>query len=637
MADIEVESVVIRFAGDSGDGMQLTGDRFTSEAAFAGNDLRTFPDFPAEIRAPAGTLAGVSAFQLHFSHESIFTPGDEVDVLVAMNPAALKRHLEGVKPGGVVIANSGQFTKRNLQKAGYESNPLEDDALEGFELIEVDVGKMTATALDDMGLPARVVDRSKNFFALGLLFWMYHRTLDNTIKWINTKFSKHPDVAEANTRTLKAGYYYGETAEVFTHQFSVLPAQLKSGTYRNINGNDALSMGFVAAAERSRRELFLGSYPITPASDILHALSKYKHFGVRTFQAEDEIAAITSAIGAAFGGALALTSTSGPGLALKGEALGLALMVELPLVVVNVQRGGPSTGLPTKTEQSDLFQALFGRNGDAPVPVICARTPSDCFDTAFHAAEIALRYMTPVLVLTDGSIANGTEPWCLPDIDALPSIENHEITDAPDDTPFKPYVRDPETLARPWPRLGSAGLEHRIGGLEKEHIDGGVSYDPLNHEFMTRIRAEKLERIARTIPPTEIVGEQEGDLLLIGWGSTQGAIASAVGRMQRAGKKVGGIALRNLNPLPPDLGDLLKRYTVVACPELNTGQLSMWLRAKYLVDVRSILKVQGRPFGVGELVQRAEALLAGENPSPYLVRTIEHLGTQEDTSFSRYH
>lgn len=632
-----VDAVVIRFAGDSGDGMQLTGTRFTSEAAIIGNDLRTFPDFPAEIRAPAGTLAGVSAFQVHFSDQNIFTPGDALDVLVAMNPAALKVNLQDLRRGGILFVNPSQFNKRNLEKAGYAADPLTDGSLEPFKLYQVDITKMTTDTLSDTGLNSRSIDRCKNFFALGLLFWMYNRKLDNTVTWLEKKFAKKPELAAANIRVLKAGFYFGETTEMFESRFEVKPASLKPGVYRNISGNAALALGFVAAAHRAERGLFLGSYPITPASDVLHELSNYKHFNVSTFQAEDEIAAVTSAIGAAFGGALALTTTSGPGLALKGEALGLAVMTELPMVVVDVQRGGPSTGLPTKTEQADLMQAIYGRNSESPMPVIAASTPSDCFDVAFEASRLALKYMTPVMVLTDGYLANGAEPWLIPDPASLPTLKTHELTDSDAAETFEPYTRDPETLARPWARLGTPGLEHRIGGLEKAHITGGVSYDPDNHEFMCRLRAEKVERVQQDIPPTKILGDDNGDLLFVGWGSTQGAIHAAVDALRAQGKKVSAIHLRHLNPLPKDVGDIMKRFKTVACPEMNLGQLVKILREKFLIDIVPINKVQGKPFMQGELVARALELLEGKKTSPFLIETIEHLGQeQSDSEFARF-
>jgi 2-oxoglutarate/2-oxoacid ferredoxin oxidoreductase subunit alpha len=638
---ISIPSVVIRFAGDSGDGMQLTGGRFTNEVALSGNDLRTFPDFPAEIRAPAGTLAGVSAFQLHFADEAIFTPGDQLDVLVAMNPAALMTNLGHLRQGGVVITNVSQFNKKNLAKAGYTENPLEDGSLSAYTLFKVDINKFTEAALDDMGMNARAVDRCKNFFALGLLFWIYSRKLEHTIEWLQKKFSTKPQLVEANTRVLKAGYYYGETAEVFQDRYEVAPAKIAPGTYRNISGNEAISIGLVVAAQKAERPLFLGSYPITPASDILHNLARYKNYGVETFQAEDEIAAVAASIGAAFGGALAVTTTSGPGVALKAEAIGLALMVELPLVICNIQRGGPSTGLPTKTEQADLLQALYGRNGESPLPVLAATSPSDCFDAAIEAARIALKYMTPVMLLSDGSLANGTEPWCLPAIEDLPEIETRELNSNEGyEEEYLPYIRDPKTLARPWARLGTPGLEHRIGGLEKEHLSGGVSYDPENHEFMIRLRAEKIKRIVQEIPASEITGDESGDLLFVGWGSTSGVIKAATEALRADSKKVSALMLRWLNPLPADLGDILKRFTHVVCPEMNMGQLSMILRATYLIDVKQVNKVQGVPIRTSELVERAALILDGGKPEPFLTHTLEHLtgenASSSESAFSRF-
>ena len=616
----EIEKVVIRFAGDSGDGMQLTGTRFTAEAGVMGNDLRTFPDYPAEIRAPAGTLAGVSAFQINFSSIEIHTPGDAPDVLVAMNPAALKVNIEDLKEGGTVLINTAQFGKRNLQKAGYETNPLEDGSLGAYGVHEIDITGLTTKALEDFGLPQRSVDRCKNFFALGLVFWLYNRELENTVTWLTNKFAKKPELAKANIKALKTGYFYGETAEIFEARYEVRSADISPGVYRNINGNSALSLGLVAASVKSGLTLFLGSYPITPASTILHDLAKYKKYGVQTFQAEDELAGVCASIGASFGGALALTTTSGPGVALKGEAMGLAVMVELPLIIINVQRGGPSTGLPTKTEQSDLLQAFYGRNGEAPMPVISASTPGDCFFVAYEAARIALKYMTPVMVLTDGDIANAAEPWRIPAPDSLDpiSVNRPESSDG-----YQAYARDPETLARQWAVPGMAGFEHRIGGLEKGHIDGGVSYDPANHELMCRLRAEKVERVAADIPASEILGDESGDLLFIGWGSTYGAIRSATLRLQEMGKKVSAVHLRYLNPLPPDLKSIMENFKQVVIPELNMGQLSMVLRAKMLIDVKSISKVQGKPFKEMELVNRALDILAGNDAGPFLIETLE--------------
>ncbi len=611
----EVENVVIRFAGDSGDGMQLTGSRFSADTALHGYDLRTLPDYPAEIRAPAGTLAGVSAFQISFSTRNVYTPGDAVDVLVVMNPAALKSNLNTLDPGGMIIANQSQFTKKNIERVGYATNPLEDESLAGYRLYRVDISKLTETALEELGLPTRSVDRCKNFFALGLTFWLYNRALDTTLEWIEKKFGNKPELAEANRRALKAGYYYGDTTELFDVRYNVKPAEIAPGRYRNITGNSAMAIGLVAAADRSGRELFLGSYPITPASTILHDLARYKSFGVHTFQAEDEIAGVTAAIGAAFGGALAVTVTSGPGLALKAEALGLAVMVELPLVVISVQRGGPSTGLPTKTEQADLLQALYGRNGEAPMPVLAAATPADCFDVAYEASRIALKYGTPVLVLSDGYLANGSEPWKLPEVDELPPIGVDFLTNPEG---FHPYSRDPATLSRPSIRAGTPGLEHRIGGLEKQHITGDIDYEPQNHERMIRLRAEKVARVAREIPKTEIQGDATGDLLVVGWGSTQGAIYGAVDRIGREGKLVSAIHLRYVNPLPPDLLDIMRRFERIVVPELNAGQLAFVLRAHAAGEVRSICKVQGQPFSEREIHAGLTAILEGRDEGPYL-------------------
>jgi 2-oxoglutarate ferredoxin oxidoreductase subunit alpha len=606
---------VIRFAGDSGDGMQLTGTHFANESAIAGNDLGTLPDFPAEIRAPAGSLAGVSAFQLNFSSKEIFTPGDDLDVLVAMNPAALRVNIGDLKPQGLLIVDSATFTDANLRKAEYETNPLTDNSLQGYQTIQVDITKLTTNALKDLGLPARTVTRSRNFVALGLTSWLFHRPIEETIEWIRQRFKKNAQLCEANIRALKAGFNYGETTELFAVSYEVAPAEISPGVYRNITGNSATALGLLAAAVKAGRPLFLGSYPITPASDLLHELSGYKGFGVYTFQAEDEIAAVGAAIGAAFGGALAVTTTSGPGLNLKAEAIGLAVSVELPLVVCDVQRAGPSTGLPTKTEQADLLQALYGRHGEAPLPVLAAATPTDCFTVAFEAVRIAVKYMTPVILLSDGYLANGAEPWKLPLTAELPEIPVQFRTEPEG---FFPYLRDPETLARPWAIPGTPGLEHRVGGLEKEHVTGNVSYSPANHEQMVRVRARKVEGIAREIPPTEVHGVPRGDLLLLGWGGTYGAIAAAVRELNTRGKSVGHVHLRYLNPLPPDLGDVLGRFQRVLIPELNLGQLLRVIRAEYLVDAIGYHKIQGRPFKVIELVSRALALLEGR---PMVVQT----------------
>ncbi|MFQ5797177.1 MAG: 2-oxoacid:acceptor oxidoreductase subunit alpha [Bacteroidota bacterium] len=600
-----VDEVTIRFAGDSGDGMQLTGTQFTNTTALLGNDLSTFPDYPAEIRAPAGTLFGVSGFQIHFGRNEILTAGDQCDVLVAMNPAALKVSLRCLRDGGIIIANSGNFNDKNLKLAGYESNPLEDGSLSKYQVFAVDITKLTFAALEDLHLQAKVMDRSKNFFALGMVYWMFNRPMDHTTQWIRKKFAKNSAIAEANLRVLKAGYNFGETTEIFTVQYQVGPAKLPPGKYRNITGNSALAMGLVAASVKSKLQLFLGSYPITPASDILHELSAYKHFGVKTFQAEDEIAGIGAALGASFGGALGVTTTSGPGMALKTETMGLAVMVELPLIVCDIQRGGPSTGLPTKTEQADLLQAVYGRNSEAPIPVVAAASPADCFNMAFEAARIAIQYMTPVIFLSDGYIANGSEPWLIPDVDALPDISPKFRTDPEG---FYPYVRNEKTLARPWAIPGTPGLEHRIGGLEKQHITGNVSYDPENHEFMVRLRAEKVERIANDIPLAEVGGDGEGDLLVVGWGGTYGAIRTAVTNKRAAGRSVSHLHLRYLNPFPRNLGEILYRFKNVLVPELNLGQLGKILRTKYLVPALTLSKVQGQPFAASEIERKIDEL-----------------------------
>ena len=600
-----LSDVVVRFAGDSGDGMQLTGSQFTNTSALFGNDLSTLPDFPAEIRAPAGTLPGVSAFQVRIADYDIHTPGDRPDVLVAMNPAALKTNLGELRRDGILIVNTNEFDKRNLKKAKYDGNPLEDDSLAGYRLIEVELTRLNREALADSELDNRSRDRSKNMFALGMVYWVFNRSLEPTIRWLTqTKFVHKPEVAAANVKALKAGYHYCDITGVFQTRYEVEPAKLPPGVYRNINGNAALSLGLVAASRRSGLPLFLGSYPITPASSILHELARYKRFGVTTFQAEDEIAAVCASIGAAYGGALALTTTSGPGLALKSEAINLAVMTELPVVVLNIQRGGPSTGLPTKTEQADLLQALYGRNGESPLPVVAAATPSDCFDTALEACRIALRHMVPVLLLSDGYLANGSEPWKLPAVEDLPDLRVSFVDrPAEGDTHFMPYRRDASTLARGWAVPGTPGLEHRIGGLEKQDITGDVSYDPQNHERMIRLRAEKVARVARSLPPLEVVGDPEGGpLLVLGWGSTLGAITGAVNRARARGLRVSRLHLRHLNPLPQDLGEVLARFERVLVPEMNTGQLAMVLRARYLVDIISLSKVQGRPFFRGEIL-----------------------------------
>ncbi len=593
--------VVIRFAGDSGDGMQLTGDRFTTTSALLGNDLATFPDFPAEIRAPAGTLAGVSAFQVHISDHDISTPGDSPNVLVAMNPAALKANLSILPKGATIIVNADAFDERSLAKADYETNPLEDGSLSAYTVYEVPMTSITTEVSKDAGVKPRDAERSKNFFALGLISWLYTRPIEDTIDWIEERYAGKPLVMEANLRAFKAGYHFGETAELFESSYEVKPAVQKHGEYVNITGNTAVAWGLIAASVRSGLPLFLGTYPITPASDILHELSKHKQFGVRTFQAEDEISGIGAALGAAFGGSLGVTTTSGPGLDLKSETMGLAISLELPLLIIDVQRGGPSTGLPTKTEQADLLHAMYGRHGESPLPIVAAKTPSHCFEATLEAVRLAVKYRTPVILLSDGYLANGTEPWRLPDMDDLPSIEpgfatepNH--TDAEGNEAFWPYVRDEQTLARPWAPPGVAGLEHRIGGLEKADGSGNVSYDGANHETMTRLRAAKIAGIALDIPPTDVDAQDGAEVLVIGWGSTYGAIAAGVERIRARGHKVDQAHLVHLNPFPADLGEVVGRYRRVLVPEVNTGQLSRLLRAEYLVDAISFTQVEGIPF-----------------------------------------
>jgi len=600
------DAVVIRFAGDSGDGMQVTGMQFTTESALAGNDIATLPDFPAEIRAPTGTLAGVSAFQLNFSSGQVFTPGDDLDVLVAMNPAALKVNIEDLKAGGILIVDHEGFNEQNLRKAGYERNPLEDKSLERYQVFQVDVTKLTTAALRDMGLSARSVFRCRNFFCLGMVSWLYHRPIEVTERWLGDKFKKSPELVDANVRALRAGHNFAENAELFAVSYEVKPATIQPGKYRNITGNTAAALGFVAAASKAGRPLFLGSYPITPASDILHELSALKQFGVYTFQAEDEIAGIGAALGAAFGGAIALTTTSGPGMNLKAETMGLAIAVELPLVITNIQRAGPSTGMPTKTEQADLLQAMYGRHGEAPLPVLAAATPADCFMMAFEAVRIAVKYMTPVILLTDGYLANGAEPWLIPDPDTLPAIPVHFRTEPQG---FFPYLRDEQTLSRPWVVPGTPGLEHRIGGLEKDYLTGNISYAPNNHEQMIRVRARKIAGIARDIPPAEVFGPAEGDLLIVGWGSTYGAIRQAVTQLQAAGHEVAHAHLRYLNPFPPGLRELLGRFRHVLVPEMNMGQLVRLLRAEFLVDAIGLNKIQGHPFKVSEVMARGLKVL----------------------------
>ena len=604
----QLERVTIRFAGDSGDGMQLTGSQFTRTAAAFGNDISTYPDFPAEIRAPAGSLPGVSGFQLSFSSTEIHTPGDEPDVLVAMNPAALKSNLNELPAGGALIVNEDAFTAQNLQKVGYASNPLTDGSLKQWNVFNVPISTLNTRALDGLGLTNKQVDLTKNFFALGLMFWLYERDRAGTIAWIDEKFSKRPEIAEGNKRALNAGYNFGETTEIFHERYIVPPAKLAPGHYRNITGNEATALGFVAASKLAGRDLFYGSYPITPASDILHQLAGYKNFGVKTFQAEDEIAAIGAAIGASYGGAMGMTASSGPGIALKSEALGLAVMVELPLVVVDVQRSGPSTGMPTKTEQADLLQVLYGRNSDSPVPVVAPATPGECFQYAVEAWRLALKYMTPVVYLSDAFLATGAEPWRIPNPDDMPSIAVPNRTEREG---FYPYLRDETTLARPWAVPGTPGLEHRIGGLEKADILGNVSYDPENHHRMQLLRQAKVAGIANDIPPLEVYGPEDGDLLVLGWGSTYGAIRSAVERLQATGASIAHAHLRYLNPLPANTGDVVRAYKRVLIPEVNLGQLSLLIRARYLVDAIGYNRVRGKPFRIAELEAEALRLLAG--------------------------
>jgi 2-oxoglutarate ferredoxin oxidoreductase subunit alpha len=607
----QLDQVVIRIAGDSGDGMQLTGDRFTQETAMFGNDLATFPNFPAEIRAPQGTLAGVSSFQLHFADHDILTPGDRPDVLVAMNPAALKANIGDMPKGSTLIVDTHDFGDRALAKVGWNSNPLEDGTLESYHVHALELTELTLEALKDTELSRKDAGRSKNMFALGLLSWMYSRPTEATIEFIETKFKSKPEIANANITAFKAGYNYGETTEAFAVKYEVKPATQKSGTYRNISGNLALAYGLVAAAKRAELPLFLGAYPITPASDILHELSKYKRFNVRTFQAEDEIAGIGSALGAAFGGALAVTTSSGPGIALKGETIGLAVSLELPLLIVDIQRGGPSTGLPTKTEQSDLMQAMYGRNGEAPVPIVSISSPSDAFETTIEAVRIALEYRTPVFLLSDGYIANGSEPWAVPSVESLPDlrVEFQTEPNGPGDT-YLPYLRDPETLARPWAVPGTKGLEHRIGGIEKADKTGNISYDPDNHDFMTRTRQAKVDRIANSLPPLE-VEDPSGDakVLVLGWGSTYGPIGAACRTVRQTGASIAQAHLRHLNPFPNDLGEILSRYDKVVIPEMNLGQLATLIRAKYLVDAISITQVKGLPFKADELAEMLQGVI----------------------------
>jgi len=617
----QLDRVIIRFAGDSGDGMQLTGDRFTQESAAFGNDLVTLPNFPAEIRAPQGTIPGVSSFQVHFADHDILTAGDSPDVLVAMNPAALKANIGDLNKGAAIIVDTHDFSARNLAKAGYAEDPLEDDSLAEFALHKVDLTGMTVEAVKEFGLSRKDAARAKNMFALGLLSWMYGRPTETTVAFLSKRFAKVPDIRDANLRAFQSGWNFGETTETFVVQYEVKPAVMPPGVYRNITGNLALSYGLVAASVQSGLPIFLGSYPITPASDILHELSKHKSFGITTFQAEDEIAGVGAAIGASFAGHLGVTTTSGPGISLKSEAIGLAVMTELPLLVINVQRGGPSTGLPTKTEQSDLLQAMFGRNGEAPVPIVAPQSPGDCFSAAVEAVRIAVTYRTPVLLLSDGYLANGSEPWKIPDVADLPTIDpafatGPNTTNSDGNEEFLPYLRDEATLARPWAIPGTPGLEHRIGGLEKGDGHGNISYDPANHDFMVRIRQAKVDRIADSLPPLEVDDPSgEAKVLVLGWGSTYGPIGAGVRRVRKAGFNVAQTHLRHLNPFPNDLGDILKRYDKVLVPEMNLGQLSLLLRAKYLVDVVGYNQVRGLPLkaaeladAIGELVAKAEGV-----------------------------
>jgi 2-oxoglutarate ferredoxin oxidoreductase subunit alpha len=607
----KIDEVVIRFAGDSGDGMQLTGTQFTNTSALVGNDLSTLPDFPAEIRAPAGTLPGVSAFQVRIADYDIHTPGDAPDVLVAMNPAALKKEIKDLKPNGIVIVNTDEFNARNFAKANITSNPLEDGSLANYRLFQAALTTMTRRTLEGSGLDTKSMDRCKNMFALGMCYWLFSRSLDNTVEWLKKQFAKKPALAEANIAVLRAGWNFCDITELFHDRYEVPAAKMEPGLYRNITGNTALAMGLVAASRRSGLPLFLGAYPITPASDVLHELSRYKNFGVTTFQAEDEIAAVCAAIGASFGGALGVTCSSGPGIALKAEAMNLAIMTELPLVVCDIQRGGPSTGLPTKTEQADLLQVMFGRNGESPLPILSASSPKDCFEVALEAVRLATRYMVPVVLLSDGYIANGSEPWKLPQVEELPDLRIEFRTDPEG---FQPYERDPETLSRPWAIPGTPGLEHRIGGLEKENVTGNVSYDPVNHENMVHLRAEKVARIARELPDLEVFGDPEGgDLLVLGWGSTAGAIHGAVASARRLGLSVSRAHLRYLNPFPKNLGEVLARFDRVLAPEMNLGQLALLLRARYLKDVITLSKVQGKPFSRQEILDKIQSILEPEH------------------------
>ncbi|KAA0238436.1 2-oxoacid:acceptor oxidoreductase subunit alpha, partial [bacterium] len=622
----KLDRVTIRFAGDSGDGMQLTGTQFTRTSAVFGNDIATLPDFPAEIRAPTGSLPGVSGFQLSFASSDILTPGDQPDALVAMNPAALKTNIGDLRPGGLVIVDEDEFTDSNLKKAAYISNPLEDGTLSKWQVARINITRQNELALEGLPLPAKQKFQSRNFYALGLVLWLYGRSMDTTVKWATDRFRRNPDVLDANLRAMRAGYHFGETTEIFHHRYEVPAAEVQPGTYRHISGNEATALGCLAASIRSGLPLVYSSYPITPASDVLHELSKFKAFGVKTIQAEDEIAAMGMTVGVAYGGQLALTGTSGPGLALKSEALNLAVMTELPLVVINVQRAGPSTGMPTKTEQSDLLQALFGRNGDSPVAVLAPATPSDCFIMAMEAFRLALKYMVPVILLSDGYLGNGSEPWRIPAIEDLPSIDHHYAKPVDDSRKFNPYERDPATLARPWAVPGQKGLMHRIGGIEKSGQTGDIAYDAGNHHRMTLARLGKVERMVQDVPPVEVTGPPEGDLLVLGWGSTYGAITSGCERARKAGKRVASAHLRYLNPLPANLGEVLRNYGKVLIPEMNTGQLSLIVRGKYLVDAVPFNKIAGQPFKIAEIEGKIDELLGLTGPFEFQFGPASVLG-----------
>ena len=605
-----VDNVTIRFAGDSGDGMQLSGGRFTQTSAIMGNDLSTLPDFPAEIRAPAGSLAGVSSFQIHFSSQEIHTPGESPDVLVAMNPAALKVHLKDLIPGGTLIVNKNAFTTKNLKLAGYESDPTEDGSLEDYYSAHfIEMSKLVTLASEGIDLSPKLIDRTKNLCALGVLFWIYDRPLEPTIDWLNKKFKSKPDIIDANVKALHAGYNYGDTAEIFTTQYVVNKAKLPAGKYRNINGTLATCLGLLTAVEKSKLSLTFAGYPITPASNILHTLANWKRFGVKTYQAEDEIAGIGAALGASYGGSLGVTASSGPGIALKGEFLGLAVITELPLVVINVQRGGPSTGLPTKTEQSDLFQAVYGRNGEAPIPVIAAATPGDCYYTAYEACKMAVKYMTPVMMLSDGYLVNGSEPWIIPNPDDLGDFDVEFVKENLTDEKYLPYKRNEKTLARGWAIPGTKGLEHRIGGIEKQDVTGDVNYDSDNHEKMVQIRAQKVANIANELPPTEVFGEKKGDLLILSWGSTHGTCKSATESLLSENLKVAHVSIRWISPLPNDLKDILSNYKNVLIPEINTGQFRQIIRAEFLVDAIGLNEVQGKPLGASTIVEKAKEII----------------------------